>query len=158
MKIEITKILCPVDFSENAEYAVRYALVLAEAHDAEVILLQVKRTSPVIVSDHAGPSCCELDPDSTIVPGLEESDGNRLAALEEDLKQRHACRITARQVAGRPVAQIVRTAEEQDADLIVMGMHGGTRLRHLLVGSAAEKVVRMSPCPVLTVKHEPIMS
>jgi nucleotide-binding universal stress UspA family protein len=46
----------------------------------------------------------------------------------------------------------VQIAQERAADLIVMGTHGRTGLRHLLVGSVAEKVVRLAPCPVLTVR------
>jgi nucleotide-binding universal stress UspA family protein len=48
----------------------------------------------------------------------------------------------------------VRIAEERGADLIVMGTHGRTGLQHVLLGSVAEKVVRLAPCPVLTVRHK----
>ena len=54
---------------------------------------------------------------------------------------------------GPPADTIVRMAHERGADLIVMGTHGHTGLRHVLLGSVAEKVVRLAPCPVLTVKE-----
>ena len=54
---------------------------------------------------------------------------------------------------GVPFQEIVRQAEEHHADLIIMGTHGRTGLRHALLGSVAEKVVRKAPCPVLTVRH-----
>jgi nucleotide-binding universal stress UspA family protein len=55
--------------------------------------------------------------------------------------------------AGYPAETIVRVAEERKADLIVMGTHGRTGLQHVLLGSVAEKVVRLAPCPVLTVRY-----
>ena len=54
---------------------------------------------------------------------------------------------------GPPADTIVRVAQERGADLIVMSTHGRTGLQHVLMGSVAEKVVRLAPCPVLTVKH-----
>ncbi len=54
--------------------------------------------------------------------------------------------------AGLPADIIVRVAHERGADLIVMGTHGRTGLPHMLLGSVAEKVVRLPPCPVLTVR------
>jgi nucleotide-binding universal stress UspA family protein len=56
-------------------------------------------------------------------------------------------------VTGRPYIQIVRQAEKLEADLIVLATHGRRGVSHLVFGSNAEKVVRLSPCPVLTVKH-----
>jgi nucleotide-binding universal stress UspA family protein len=58
-----------------------------------------------------------------------------------------------RLVSGDPAAEIVRLAETEGADMIVMGTHGRTGLRRLLMGSVAEAVVRRAACPVLTVKH-----
>jgi nucleotide-binding universal stress UspA family protein len=56
-------------------------------------------------------------------------------------------------VTGHPADTIVRVAQERGADLIVMSTHGRTGLQHVVLGSVAEKVVRLAPCPVLTVKH-----
>jgi universal stress protein A len=55
-------------------------------------------------------------------------------------------------IVGRPATEIVRVAREQRVDLIVMGTHGRTGLRHLLLGSVAEEVTRQVPCPVFTVR------
>lgn len=55
---------------------------------------------------------------------------------------------------GNPVALIVHMARTRTVDLIVMGTHGYTGLRHILWGSVAEKVIRLAPCPVLVVRHE----
>ena len=54
---------------------------------------------------------------------------------------------------GKAFVEIIKAVKKYKADLIVMGTHGSTGLKHMLIGSVAEKVVRKAPCPVLTVKH-----
>jgi nucleotide-binding universal stress UspA family protein len=63
-----------------------------------------------------------------------------------------ACEIVI--AAGNPVALIVHMARARTVDLIVMGTHGYTGLRHILWGSVAERVIRLAPCPVLVVRHQ----
>jgi nucleotide-binding universal stress UspA family protein len=58
-------------------------------------------------------------------------------------------------VHGIPFQEILETAKMQQADLIIMGTHGRTGLHHVLMGSVAEKVVRLAPCPVLVVRQPP---
>jgi Universal stress protein family len=65
---------------------------------------------------------------------------------------RYACEIVV--AAGNPVALIVHMARARTVDLIVMGTHGYTGLRHILWGSVAERVIRLAPCPVLVVRHQ----
>jgi len=76
-------------------------------------------------------------------------------AFDRVVKENHLERYTIhREVReGTPFYEIVRFAQEQDIDLIVMGTHGHTGLAHMLLGSVTEKVVRRAPCPVLTVRH-----
>lgn len=71
----------------------------------------------------------------------------------EEHETHQTVEITPLRAIGKPFVEIVRAAKERDADLIVIGTHGRTGLAHMLIGSTAEKVVRMAPCPVLTVKH-----
>jgi nucleotide-binding universal stress UspA family protein len=54
---------------------------------------------------------------------------------------------------GSPFLEIITTAQSEGADLIVLGTHGRSGLAHVLLGSVAERVVRKSPCPVLTIRH-----
>ena len=77
------------------------------------------------------------------------------ADLDAIVAQLAARRIQAEAVfaTGRPYIQIVREAEKLKVDLIVLATHGRRGASHLVFGSNAEKVVRLSPCPVLTVKH-----
>jgi nucleotide-binding universal stress UspA family protein len=168
-KINIKRILCPIDFSTTAAHATRYALVLAEMHEATLLLLQVSRPPSVMISDCYGISGVEFefggvmfgtpmaineappgDPDEE---GDTDEEDSKLEKLAKDLGQRHSCPIETRRRVGKPFIEIIRMAEEEEIDLIVMGTHGRTGLPHMLIGSTAEKVVRMAPCPVLTVRH-----
>ena len=90
----------------------------------------------------------------------QENGGVKIERLAEALDARHSCMIGALTATGKPFLEIIRIAKRENMDLIVMGTHGRTGLPHMLIGSTAEKVVRMAPCPVLTVqqpKHEFVM-
>lgn len=162
MSVRVKRILCPVDFSRNAAYATRYALAFAETHGAELLLLQVE--DPCIPSvpinypgiDGIDPfympqgSCESEEPERERRSKQDES----LDRLVADLHETHQdVKITPLRAIGKPFVEIVQTAAKYDVDLIIMGTHGRTGLAHMLIGSTAEKVVRMAPCPVMTVKH-----
>lgn len=159
MKIELKTILCPVDFSMNAAYATRYAIAFAEAFGAELLLLQVDALCvPCAPMDYEGiDGTTPLWTSEEIEEQTrrrEEEEGDSLEQLASDLRNAHKnVRITPIRAVGHPFVEIVRAAREHNVDLIVMGTHGRTGLAHMLIGSTAEKVVRMAPCPVLTVKH-----
>ena len=163
MKVELKRILCPIDFSRNAAHATRYALALAEFHGAELFLLLVKEpTAPCVETDCVGmegmvPWFVPEAPEEEREENLEEertAENDPLTHLARGLQRSHKnVRISPLRVIGTPFLEIVRTAREQDVDLIVMGTHGRTGLAHMLIGSTAERVVRLAPCPVLTVKH-----
>jgi nucleotide-binding universal stress UspA family protein len=145
MRIKIRRILCPVDFSEHAEQALRYAKAFAQAHQAELILLHVVET-PVAY----------MAPDVVLPADTVDSQRaactERLTALTTSVRDEHA-NTTWLLVDGNPLVLIVETAAAREVDLIVIGTHGRTGLAHVLLGSVAETVVRKAPCPVLTVKH-----
>ena len=155
MKIEIKKILCPVDFSDNANHALKYALAFASVYDSEVLLLHVMPPPIYSTADFAG--VYELP--AAAVQELADTCDTRLKNMAAEVGNDHA-HIATRLVSGTPFLEIIKMAKEENTDLIVIGTHGRTGMSHVLIGSVAEKVVRKAPCPVLTVKnpeHEFIM-
>ncbi len=140
-------ILVPFDYSAPSEAALLVAADLARAfqarllvhHFVEVEMLHTLGDYPVIKGD----------------PIVEEAE--RLRARVERLLAKDG-RSPAHEVAvgwGSPVLHIVETAIERKADLIVMGTHGRSGLKHILLGSVAERTVRLAPCPVLTTRGAP---
>lgn len=143
--IELNKILCPVDFSEATPFAVRPAVSLANEYGAELILVHVLNY-PYPYTDALGPSFdVQLYYDE-----MEEEALRRLEGLvdEDDRRFSGFRKVILR---GTPHREIVELAREEDVDMVVLPTHGRTGLDRWLFGSVAEKVVRLAPCPVLTV-------
>ncbi|MBA3314183.1 MAG: universal stress protein [Planctomycetota bacterium] len=142
---QIHRILHPTDFSERSETAWAYAKTLAAKFGAEIHLLHAMQ-DPVAVLPEA--SVAVTAPAANL-PEL-------IQAAEDGLKRFEAIdpgRIVNRVVLHGPTAdEVVRYAKDSEADLIVIGTHGRTGLAHVLLGSVAEKIVRKSPCAVLTVR------
>jgi universal stress protein A len=159
--------LVPTDFSEPAKHALSYAVEEALLHGAKVTLLHVQPLDAQTDVYYVAGA-----PASGMEAGFDVVAGGRLGAtpVYEPTLVRHdyseealtrlrdlvpeAYRDTWDVVIGigRPADTIVRLARERHADLIVMATHGRTGLEHMVLGSVAEKVVRLAPCPVLTVK------
>jgi len=148
MNVRIDKILCPVDFSTSSEYALNFAVAMAETYGAELVLLHVIEPPVYAVSGDY------LDPEFSVemTRRQEAASQKKLEEVEAGVRARYP-RIRALSVSGAPFLGIVETARREQASLIVMGTQGRTGLAHMLIGSVAEKVVRKAPCPVLTVKH-----
>jgi len=148
MKVQIKRILCPVDFSENSDHAMRYAAALAGTFEAELTLLHV--VAPMVAAL----------PGETALPDMLQANIDELTdacreRLEKTVGTLAASGLTVQHkvINGVPFIEIIRYARETETDLIVMGTHGRTGIGHLIIGSVAERVVRKAPCPVLTVKH-----
>lgn len=139
------RILVPTDFSEPAAAALAYAKTLAEAVGASLEVLHVMEDPlpGLRQPDHV----CSVP---AIREQLEREAGEQLKAVftPEERTMLHAV-TTAHW--GTPYAQILKTASENNTDLIVMGTQGRGALLHALMGSVAERVVRHARCPVLTV-------
>jgi len=147
--IAIANILVPTDFSDPAAAALRYARTLAAEFGSRVHLLHVVGTPQIgWASDIGSLSWPEL-----------------LVELETDARaQLHALvpaddplapRVTVATAIGVPVERILEYAANEHIDLIVMGTHGRGLVGHMLLGSVAERVVRRSSVPVLTVHGAP---
>jgi nucleotide-binding universal stress UspA family protein len=140
------KILVPADFSEHSAEAVRTAADLSRRYDAPLTVVHV--FDPVI---YALPEAYVLfTPEQLdkIVDALEA----RLADVKQLAADGGAVHVETRLLHGAVAAQIIELAGSSGASLIVMGTRGRTGLSHLLLGSVAERVVRLAPCAVLTVK------
>ena len=141
----IRRILVPFDFSKLAEQGVQYALHLGETHGAQLDILH-------IVEEPAFPSFFKLGAMRIygMVPNLEKV---AWTALEKRFgSPGEQPNLDFHVVKGNADVEIVRFASEHESDLIVITSHGLTGLQHVLLGSVAEKVVHMAPCPVLVVK------
>ncbi len=137
------KILYPTDFSEASYEALKAANELALHFSAELCLVHV--VSPVV------PASPEFAPG--VLP-LQEMQASAEKSLQEVALQRVSKELHVRQmvVLGGAADEIIRMSKENRADLIVIATHGQTGWRHMVFGSVAEKVVRLSPCPVLTIR------
>ena len=140
------RFLVPVDFSEYAHRALEYAISLAGKLEAHLTLLHVIQSLPMGGVDMG------VTLPYTYIHDLE---AEITSALQADLEQITAAGLEGEFAVahGVPFQEIIETARLQQADLIVMGTHGRTGLQHVLLGSVAEKVVRLAPCPVLVVRQ-----
>jgi nucleotide-binding universal stress UspA family protein len=161
-----TSILVPVDFSAYSAVALRYAADIADRCTASVTVLHViasetrthtvqQRSSPqprampdplLAVYAPALPSEVEEE----VISDLREQAYTALQACVPAQLARHP--VELRVLIGPPFERILETAVRDQVALIVLGTHGRTGLAHAIMGSVAERVVRLAPCPVLTVK------
>lgn len=149
--INIKNILVPTDCSEVSQHALEYAIRFAKQFDASLTLLMVTVSEPLTILNDYGYFSPELHQKL-----IHESDRRARTDLEEFWKEMAEDEIKAKLVnmKGDPFTEIVRFAGENHIDIIIMGTHGRTGLKHVLMGSVAEKVVRYSQQPVLTIKHK----
>jgi len=143
----IKRILVPLDFSECSKKALRYALALARQHSAALVLLYVAGTTPAY-----GPLDYAPVDFGNVQQEMEAGAAKQLAKMIED-EIGDAVPAEAIIRAGMASTEIVEAARELTADLIVISTHGRSGLKHVLLGSVAEQVVRHAPCPVLVVRE-----
>jgi nucleotide-binding universal stress UspA family protein len=147
--VEIKKILYPTDFSDPSAYALTYAIEMAKKYDAELELLHVMLDETQMVSFYL--------PQVTVKSLANDMEEGAKAKLEEFVQNTSGLsdiKYSCTMIKGIADEEIIKRAEENDVDLIVIGTHGRTGFEHVLFGSTAEKVVRRSPCPVLSVRSK----
>jgi universal stress protein A len=161
-------VLVPTDFSEPATRALRCAIEEANLHGATVTLLHVLSPStgtnvyyvtgapepgaqagfdPVVGGRIGAPPSAE----PTVV--RRDHSQEALGRLQDLVPDAFQGRWQVEVATGQPADTIVRIAQERNIDLIVMGTNGRTGFQHAFLGSVAEKVVRLAPCPVMTVRY-----
>jgi nucleotide-binding universal stress UspA family protein len=141
-------ILYATDFSESSDHAFEYAYSLAKSFDARLVILHVIN-EPV---DLRGFYVPHISFDK-----LEEEIEQGAQKLMEQFERKYLGEYNnfdSIVAPGIPYDEIIRRAEAENAELIVMGTHGRTGLDHVLFGSTAEKVVRKSPVPVMTIRFK----
>jgi nucleotide-binding universal stress UspA family protein len=140
------QILHPTDFSRASAPALRRAAALAKAFRAPLVLVHVMAPPSPFIGEGAPPSSYV-----ELFAMARRSARRRLAALLARTR-RARVRVQAVFAEGLPAEEILRAARRARADLIVMGTHGRTGFSRFFMGSVAERVVRESPCAVLTVR------
>jgi universal stress protein A len=145
------RILCPLDFSESSQKALQTATEIARQFRAELVLVHViPPATPGIPADPTYAFTGTEDYGEALRTKAEDQLTLAAQSLSEGLQARKVI------VTGDAADQIVRLANDESADLIVIATHGLTGWRHLIFGSVAEKVIRLAERPVLVVPvHEP---
>lgn len=145
----LNKVLVATDFSEPSEAAFAYGRELARTFGAQLIVVHV--------ADNLATRAYAVEGFILADPGLqhevEEAARKEMNALlcdeDRDVLKAEVVVLTS----NAPASALTDYARQRGVDLIVMGTHGRGAVAHLLMGSVAERVVRIAPCPVLTVRH-----
>ena len=148
--LKLSKILVPTDFSLPSQHALRYAISLAKLTNAEILLLHVVDTPaylPMLAAEGG----------TIAMPDLQ--DRARHWADQQLFKMSQhevpgSVRVRTLRREGAPWSETNEVAKQESVDMIVMATQGHTGLKHFLLGSTAEKIVRHAPCPVLTIRAE----
>jgi len=131
----LRQILFCTDFSENSERALNYAVSATEEYDAELTLLHVLEEAPSAATTEKAIAAATEQLDKLIPPERRKS-----------LKIKTAVRI------GKPYRQIIQFAEDEQIDMVAMGVHGRGSLDLAVFGSTTYRVMQLGPCPVLAVR------
>jgi nucleotide-binding universal stress UspA family protein len=145
------RIVCAVDFSDCSMHALDQAISLAQEADAHLTVVHVIELPPDV----------SREGDETVLAGpryLRE----HVASAEEERRERLSdaipdsvrayCTVDTVLATGKPYREILHVAEEQKADLLIVGIHGRGPIDRLLFGSTAQHLVRLASCPVITIR------
>ncbi|MDH5675819.1 MAG: universal stress protein [Myxococcales bacterium] len=141
----VKTILCPTDFSPCSDAAIGLAVELAKELGASIHLVHIFQL-PFYVGWEDGPATVAAT--GEFLDELRQRSGEKLEEAAERCRQA-GVQVTTEQADGVPHARVLELGDK--ADMIVMGTHGRTGLPRLVLGSVAERIVRLAKCPVLTV-------
>ncbi len=147
MLSEFKTILCPTDFSDESFLAIAYGLRFAQSTDGTLLIAHIVHIPTGELYETAG--------GTAHVMTFDEARHRDLARLEEIRAQQLGgyakCELLVD--VGEPYDQLMAIAQQRQVDLIVTATHGRTGLRHLVLGSVAERIIRHAPCPVFVVRR-----
>jgi len=136
-------VLAPLDFSDPSMKSLDAAVELAKTYGGKVLIAYVAEPAP-------------FSPELVVsAEGYEQKVTEKAAKRLEEICKTHIANgveTTYKICFGHPYDEIINLAKSENVDLIVMATHGHSGIRHMLIGSTTEKVVRASTCPVLTMK------
>ena len=145
-KYDIQKILVTTDFSDYSRYAFKHAVTIAEKFNAELIVIHVIQPA-ITPADYAW-----VAPPPNLLTEHEAHCRESMTRMVKELIP-EGIKTDILLTHGAPFREIIDAGRKRNIDLIVMATHGLGGLSHVLFGSTTEKVVRKSPCPVLTIRH-----
>jgi nucleotide-binding universal stress UspA family protein len=160
MQLSVKKILVPIAFTDNCLRAKEFAAAIAQKFGAEVELLHVVETSPYEVYQQRG-IVADIPIYESALGSVPRPAQKFIVRDVMDETRRELDKIAAKNGGvkyvtdvkhGNSAEEILRAIDEYKPDLVVMATHGRTGLKHMLMGSVAERIVRLSPVPVLTVR------
>jgi len=145
-------LLYPTDFSDCAAKALEYVKKLREAGTEEVVLVHVidVREIETMATGVAELGMTTAEYEEALQKKMRDGAEKKLEAVKEEL----GLKVSVKTPEGIPFKKILRIAEDEDVSLIVLGSHGKSNIREMLLGSVSEKVVRGSKRPVLVIKRE----
>jgi nucleotide-binding universal stress UspA family protein len=138
--IDLKQVLVAVDFDEVSNEALTYARSLARLNGAQQHVMHVME-NPFLRAMANDPRAIEAGVTRRLLDTLTDADRTELRA------------VPVLRTSDTPAEEIVKYAQAEHIDLIVLGTHGRQNVAHLVMGSVAEKVVRTAPCPVLTMRY-----
>lgn len=147
--IAMKNILVATDFGEAADNALTYGKELATRFDATLHVLHVAEN--VYITAFGAETYASFAPD--LQRDIEQNAQRRLQEAVLDSDGSGPKTVPVVMTSSSPAFAVIDYAREHDIDLIIMGTHGRGALGHILMGSVAERVVRLAPCPVLTIRQ-----
>jgi nucleotide-binding universal stress UspA family protein len=145
----LKNVLVATDFSEPSDAALMYGRELATRFGATLHVLHVAQN--IYISTFGAENYAAMAPD--LQQQIEDDARRQLHQLLVDNDASGPPTVPAILTSSSPASAIIDYANDHEIDVIVMGTHGRGALAHLIMGSVAERVVRLAPCPVLTVRH-----
>ena len=143
--LKVKNILVPIDFSECSKKALKYAVPFAKQFNAGLTLLHV--------AEFNKPAPGTQNPDSEVLEAqmLQGCETSLLDFAKEEVGDKIACEVVVWK--GKAVPDIIAAAKSRHIDLIIISTHGQASVKHSVLGSTTERVVRHAPCPVLVVRE-----